>query len=69
MLQMKVDELITNYHARTLEIYNKMRCNCEGIEDVMIMEKVLCSLASKFDYVVYLIEELKDIDLLSLDEF
>ena len=32
------------------------------------MEKILCSLTLKYDYVVCSIEESKDIDELSLDE-
>ncbi|RVW68877.1 hypothetical protein CK203_064660 [Vitis vinifera] len=38
------------------------------MEDVTIVEKILCSLTPKFDYVVCSIEELKDIDAFSLDE-
>ncbi|WRX22432.1 hypothetical protein QQP08_014919, partial [Theobroma cacao] len=38
------------------------------MEDVTIVEKILCSLTPKFDFVIYSIEESKDIDALSLDE-
>ncbi|KAL7132069.1 hypothetical protein ABFS83_12G046500 [Erythranthe nasuta] len=36
--------------------------------DVTIVEKILCSLTLKYDYIVCSIEESKDIDALSLDE-
>ncbi|KAK3003670.1 hypothetical protein RJ639_018271 [Escallonia herrerae] len=68
VLQMKDGESITSYCARTIEISNKMRFHGEKMEDVTIVEKILHSLTTKFDYVVCSIEESKDIDALSLDE-
>jgi len=38
------------------------------MDDGVIVEKILRSLAPKFDYVVCSIEESKDIDALSIDE-
>lgn len=67
-LQMKDDELVTGYCARTMAITNKMRFHGEKMEDVAIVEKILCSLAPKYNYVACSIEESKDIDNLSLDE-
>ena len=67
-LQMKDRESITGYYARTMEISNKMRFHGENMEDVTIVEKILCSMTPKFDYVVCSIEESKDIDAFSLDE-
>ncbi|KAK3001482.1 hypothetical protein RJ639_021878 [Escallonia herrerae] len=68
VLQMKDGESITSYCARTMEISNKMRFHGEKMEDVTIVEKILRSLTTKFNYVVCSIEESKDIDTLSLDE-
>ncbi|XP_021625075.1 uncharacterized protein LOC110624277 [Manihot esculenta] len=62
-LQMRDGESVTSYFARTMEICNKMRFIGEKIEDVTIVEKILRSLTAKFDYVVCLIEESKDIDV------
>ncbi|XP_015158842.1 uncharacterized protein [Solanum tuberosum] len=67
-LEMKEGESVTNYCARTMEITNKMRFHGEKIGDVAIVEKILRSLTSKYNYVVCSIEESKDIDELSLDE-
>lgn len=38
------------------------------MDDVTIVEKILRSMMPKFDYVVWSIEESKDVDELSLDE-
>lgn len=66
---MKYDEYITNYCAKTMGIANNMRFHSEKMENVAIVEKILCFLASKFDYVVCSIEEPKTyIDALSLNE-
>lgn len=51
-----------------MEIANKMRCHGEKIEDVTIVEKILHSMTREFNYVVCSIEELNDINDLSLDE-
>ncbi|XP_073120289.1 uncharacterized protein [Henckelia pumila] len=67
-LQMKDDELVTSYCARTMAIASKMRFHGEKMEDVAIVEMILRSLAPKYNYVACSIEESKDIDNLSLDE-
>jgi len=65
---MKVGESITNYYAKIMEISNKMGFHDEKMDDGVIVEKILCSLALNCDYIVCSIEESKDIDALSLDE-
>jgi len=47
-LQMKVGEAVTNYCARTIEISNKMRFYGEKMDDGVIVEKILRSLAPKY---------------------
>ncbi|XP_049365854.1 uncharacterized protein LOC125830728 [Solanum verrucosum] len=51
-----------------MEISNKMQFHGEKMNDVTIVEGILCSLTPKYEYVVCSIEESKDIDALSLDE-
>ena len=65
---MKEGETVSDYFARTLTIANKMRFHGETMTDVTIIEKILRSMISKFDYVVCSIEESKDLDIMSLDE-
>lgn len=68
ILEMKISETITKYFACVMSVANKMRSNREQIRDVTIMEKILRTLTEKFNYVVFLIEESKDIGALTIDE-
>jgi len=52
-----------------MTVANKMRVYGEEMEDVKIIEKILRTLTEKFNYIVCCIEESKDIDKLSVDEF
>ena len=58
VLQMKEGEPVTNYCSRTMGIANNMRFHGEEMTDTTIVEKILCSLTPKFDYVVCSIEEI-----------
>ncbi|XP_068319497.1 uncharacterized protein [Pyrus communis] len=68
VLHMKNGEIVNDYFGRTLAIANKMRTHGEKMDDVVIIEKILRSMISKFDYVVCSIEESNDLDTLSIDE-
>eukprot|EP00257_Ricinus_communis_P023106 XP_015583008.1 uncharacterized protein LOC107262319 [Ricinus communis] len=68
ILQIKDDESVTSYFAKTMVMANKMSFHGEKMKDVIIVEKILWSMASKFNYVVCSITESKDLDTLSLDE-
>lgn len=65
---MKSGERVTEYSSRVMTIANKMRVYGEKMEDVKIVEKILCTLIEQFNYIVFSIEESKDIDNLSVDE-
>ncbi|GMI80525.1 hypothetical protein HRI_001721800 [Hibiscus trionum] len=68
MLHMKEGECVNEYIARVLVITNKMKANGEDLRDFSIVEKILRSMTSKFNYVVCSIEESKDTSTLSIDE-
>ncbi|XP_011034020.1 PREDICTED: uncharacterized protein LOC105132309 [Populus euphratica] len=68
MLQMKAGESVNEYFARTLTITNKKRIHGEKMDDVAVIEKILRSMTSKFDYVVCAIEESNDVETMSIDE-
>lgn len=68
ILSMKEGESINDYFARTLSIANKMTTQGEKMDQTLIVEKILRSLTSKFNYVVCSIEESNDVIKLSIDE-
>ena len=67
VLHMKGESVI-DFFARTLIISNKMRSLGEKMSDVAVIENILRSMSSKFDYVVCSIEEPYDLDSMSIDE-
>ena len=67
-LHMKSGESVDEFFARTLTIANKMRIHGEKMEDLVMIEKILRSMTSKFDYVVCSIEESHDLDVMSIDQ-
>ncbi|CAL2238396.1 unnamed protein product [Prunus armeniaca] len=67
-LQMKQGESVNDYFSKAMAIANKMSTHGEKMEDVTIVEKILRSMTTKFDYVVCSIEESNDVEKLSIDE-
>jgi hypothetical protein len=65
---MKENETVDEYFSRTLAIANKMTAHGERLEQVNIVEKVLRSTTSEFNYVVCSIEESNDVTTLTIDE-
>jgi len=65
---MKTGESVNDYFGRVMETGNDMRNYGEDIDDTKIVEKILRSLTDNFNFIVCLIEESKDIDLLTVDE-
>ena len=59
---MKTGELMSDYFVRTLVIANRKKVHGEKMTNIDIIEKILRSMPSKFDYVVCLIEESNDLD-------
>jgi len=68
ILHMKDGENVSDYFSRTLTITNKLRFLGEEMKEITVIEKILRSMISKFDYVVCSIEESKDLYTMSIDE-
>ncbi|GAU26944.1 hypothetical protein TSUD_06170, partial [Trifolium subterraneum] len=67
-LNMKIGESVEEYFSRTLSISNKMSVHGETLTEGTIVEKILCSLTSRFNYVVCSIEEANDVTTMSVDQ-
>ncbi|KAK2974156.1 hypothetical protein RJ640_021447 [Escallonia rubra] len=59
---------LKDYSSRFLELINQMKTHGEDISDQRIVEKILISLPEKFDHIVAVIEETKDLSTLSVQE-
>ena len=57
---------ISDYFSRLLVNVNRLKSNGESLEDVHVVEKILRSLANKFEHVVVAIEESKDLETPSI---
>nr|GLL16685.1 Retrovirus-related Pol polyprotein from transposon TNT 1-94 [Ipomoea trifida] len=67
-LRMKEGESATEYMGRLMTVVNQLRTNGDKTTDVTVVEKILRSMTSKYDFVVCAIEEANDIDKMTLDE-
>ena len=67
-LKMSDSESVQDYYTKITKIVNEMKTFGEQISDSRIVEKVLVSLPQKFDSMVSIIEETKDITSLSVQE-
>ena len=67
-LRMSDGESIQDYYTKITKIVNEMKTFGEVISDDRIVEKVLVSLPPKFDPMVSIIEETKDISSLGVQE-
>ena len=57
---------ISDYFSRLLVNVKRLKSNGESLEDVHVVEKILRSLANKFEHVVVVIEESKDLETPSI---
>ena len=65
---MREREKVSEYFAWTLIITNKMKAHGGKMGQVVIIKKILRSMALRFDFVVCLVEESNDLDVLTIDE-
>ncbi|CAN0923519.1 hypothetical protein LINGRAHAP2_LOCUS33605, partial [Linum grandiflorum] len=67
-LAMKEGKSIKDFHSRVAEIVNQIKVTGETIDETKIMERIIHSLMPKFEHVVAVIEETKDLAKLSITE-
>ncbi|RDX99059.1 hypothetical protein CR513_17950, partial [Mucuna pruriens] len=66
-LRMKKSKSILDFANRVIMVLNYMKRYREKMKDICVVENILCSLTIKFDFVVCLIEELKDLKSMIVD--
>ncbi|XP_022635028.1 uncharacterized protein LOC111241414 [Vigna radiata var. radiata] len=64
----KEGELVSDYFSRVLTVTNNLKRNGEKLDDVRIMEKILRSLDPKFEHIVTITEETKDLEAMSIEQ-
>lgn len=63
---MKENESLNEYFNRLSELVNQMKSHGDTIDDHRIVDKILISLTEKFDPMVAVIEETKDLSTMSV---
>ncbi|GAV65593.1 UBN2 domain-containing protein, partial [Cephalotus follicularis] len=67
-LRMTEGETIKDFSSRAIEVVNQMKSYDGNITNQRVIEKILISLTEKFDYVVNIIEETRNLSELSVTE-
>ncbi|XP_023002893.1 uncharacterized protein LOC111496629 [Cucurbita maxima] len=67
ILQMQKGETVNDYIGKVMSLANKMRMHGNSITDVAVVEKILRSLTSKFNYIVCSIEEANNVEEMQID--
>ena len=65
---MKEGEVISDYFSKVLMVTNQLKINDEKLYDVKIMEKILRSIYSKFEHIVAIIKETKDLEAMTMEQ-
>ncbi|XP_020411153.1 uncharacterized protein LOC109946781 [Prunus persica] len=66
--RMRDDETLSGYLTRLLELVNQMKGYGEDLSKGRLVQKLLISLTKEFDPVCYVIEQMKDIETIEVQE-
>ena len=64
-MHMKEGEVVSDYFSRVLTITNQLK---RLVRNIKIMEKILRSLDPKFEHIVTIIEETKDLGAMTIEQ-
>lgn len=67
-LKMKKGETMKDFFSRVVEIVNQMKSCGEDISDEKIVKKILLTLTDKYDDIVAIIEETRDLSKISVEQ-
>src|ERR1044072_738491 len=62
------DESICDYFSRIDKLVNEMKSNGDDVKEREVVEKIMRTLSTRFDYVVAVIEEAKDLSTMTLND-
>ena len=67
-MKMKENETLKEFLDKFMELVNQMKAYGESFNDIKITQKILLSMPAKFDPIVTVIEETRDISTLTVQE-
>lgn len=68
LIQMEEKEIINDFATRITRLVNQVKACGESITEQYVVAKILCSLTLRFDNIVVVIEESKDLAAMSKNE-
>ena len=61
LMKMEDDEKVSEYISKLINLVNQMKACSEAITDQRIVEKIMRTISSRFDFIVVAIQESKDV--------
>ena len=67
-MQMEDDQKISEYISKLINCMSQMKACGEAMIDQQIVEKIMRTLSSRFDFIMVAIQESKDVKTLKIEE-